>query len=84
MRMRSACVSFPLRMRMRMRMHRLQHMKPTAKPKRVPTNCTFAPNLKSWAIKYADTRHGESLSAFCERLMREERKREQDRLRKAA
>lgn len=51
---------------------------------KVPTNCTFDPSLKSWATKYAKARFGESFSALCERLLKAEQARENDRMRKAA
>lgn len=50
---------------------------------KVPTNCTFDPDLKSWATRYAKTRFSESFSALCERLLKAEQVRENDRMRKA-
>lgn len=53
-------------------------------PNKVPTNCTFDPKLKTWATKYAKQRFSESFSALCERLLKAEQNRENDRMRKAA
>ena len=77
---------FSIDMRMRMRISRNRNANPMSKPNenKVRVNCTFSPRLKSWAAKYAKQRFDESFSALCERLLKAEQNRENDRMRRAA